>query len=132
MMNPEYDFADGNEVTNEKQADEQSTGDHEDSDDEEGVHGPPPPTEFKRLLEEWARDFEKLEAEVYHQTTASEDLSGVEAQRLREAVEAATTTVQTSSGLLHKFMSQSGDPASNFRDILRNSNGSGNPIGRTE
>jgi len=43
-----------------------------------------------------------------------------------------TTNVQTSSGLLQKFMSQSGDPASNFRDILRNSNGSGNPIGRTE
>ena len=57
MMNPEYDFADGNEVTNEKQADEQSTGDHEDSDGE-GLQGPPPPTEFKRLLEEWARDFE--------------------------------------------------------------------------
>ena len=49
-MNPEYDFADENEVTNEKQADEQSTGDHEDS-DEEGVQGPPPPTKFKRLLE---------------------------------------------------------------------------------
>ena len=43
------DFADDNEVTNEKQADEQSTGDHEDS-DEEGVQGPPHPTdEFKRL-----------------------------------------------------------------------------------
>ena len=91
-MNPEYDFADENEVTNEKQADEQSTGDHEDS-DEEGVQGPPPPTEFKRLLEEWVRDFEKLEAvAAYHQATASEDISGVEAQRLQEAVEAATTT----------------------------------------
>ena len=67
----------------------------------------------------WATDFEKLEAEVYHQTTAWEDLSGVEAQRLREAVKAATTTVQTSSGLLHKFMSQSGDPAisETFREI---------------
>ena len=41
MMNPEYDFADENEVTNEKQADEQSTGDHEDSDGE-GIQGPPP------------------------------------------------------------------------------------------
>ena len=50
MMNPEYDFADENEATNEKQADEQSTGDHEDSDGE-GIQGPPPPTEFKRLLE---------------------------------------------------------------------------------
>ena len=46
-MNPEYDFADENEVTNEKQADEQSTGDHEDS-DEEGVQGPPPPTDCWR------------------------------------------------------------------------------------
>ena len=43
MMNPEYDFADENEATNEKQADEQSTGDHEDSDGE-GIQGPPPPT----------------------------------------------------------------------------------------
>ena len=52
MMNPEYDFADEHDATNEKQAeDDQSTGDHEDS-DEEGVQGPPPPTEFKRLLEE--------------------------------------------------------------------------------
>ena len=116
-MNPEYDFADENEVTNEKQADEQSTGDHEDSDGE-GIQGPPP-TEFKRLLEEWARDFEKLAAVAYHQTTASEDISGVEAQRFREAVEAATTTEQNSSGLIHKFMSQSGDPAisETFREI---------------
>ena len=53
MMNPEYDFADENEATNEKQADEQSTGDHEYNDDSdgEGIQGPPPPTEFKRLLE---------------------------------------------------------------------------------
>ena len=35
MMNPEYDFADENEAKNEKQADEQSTGDHEDSDAKE-------------------------------------------------------------------------------------------------
>jgi hypothetical protein len=35
-MNPEYDFADEPNVTNENQADDQSTGDHEDS-DEEGV-----------------------------------------------------------------------------------------------
>ena len=87
------------EATNEKQADDQSTGDHEDS-DEEGVQGPPPPTEFKRLLEEWARDFEKLEAVAYHKATASEDISEVEAKRLLEAVEAATTKEQTSLGLL--------------------------------
>jgi hypothetical protein len=74
MMNPGYDFADEPEATNEKQADDQSTGDHEDS-DEEGVQGPPSPTEFKRLLEEWARDFEKLEAVAYHKATASEDIS---------------------------------------------------------
>ena len=117
-MNPEYDFADDNKVTNEKQADEQSTGDHEDS-EEEGVQGPPPPTEFKRLMEEWARDFEKLEAVAYHQANASEDISEVEAQRLQEAVEAATTKEQTSSGLIHKFTSQSGDPAiaETFREI---------------
>ena len=60
-MNPEYDFADDNEATNEQQADEQSTGDNEYSDGE-GIQGPPPPTEFKRLLEGWARDFEKLVA----------------------------------------------------------------------
>ena len=83
MMNPEYDFADENEATNEKQADEQSTGDHEDSDDGEGIQGPPPPTEFKRLLEGWARDFEKLVAMVYQQTTASEDISEVEALQLQ-------------------------------------------------
>ena len=67
----------------------------------------------------WAKDFEKLEAVSYHQTTASEDISGVEAQRLRDAVDAATTTVQTSSGLIHKFMSQSGDPeiSETFREI---------------
>jgi hypothetical protein len=113
MMNPEYDFADEHEATNEKQADDQFTGDHEDS-DEEDVKGPPPPTEFKRLLEEWARDFEKLEAVAYHKATASEDISKVEAQRLQKAVEAAT-----SSGLIQKFMSQSGDPAisDTFREI---------------
>ena len=96
MMNPEYDFADEHDATNEKQADDPSTGDHEDS-DEEGVQGPPPPTEFKRLLEEWAsRDFEKLEAVAYHKAAASEDTSEVEAKRLLEAVEAATTKEQTS------------------------------------
>ena len=62
-MNP--DFADEPNTTNENQADDQSTGDHEDS-DEEGVQGPPPPTEFKRLLGEWTKDFEKLEAVAYH------------------------------------------------------------------
>ena len=41
MMNAEYDFAEENEATNEKQADEQSTGDHEDSDGE-GIQGPLP------------------------------------------------------------------------------------------
>ena len=118
-MNAEYDFADENENTTEKPADEQSTSDHEDSDGE-GIQGPPPPTEFKRLLEVWAKDIEKLEAVSYHQTTAAEDISGVEAQRrLRDAVDAATTTVQTSSGLIHKFMNQSGDPAisETFREI---------------
>jgi hypothetical protein len=82
MMNPEYDFADDNEATNEQQADEQSTGDHEYSDGE-GIQGPPPPTEFKRLLEGWARDFEKLVAVVYQQTTASEDIYEVEAHQLQ-------------------------------------------------
>ncbi len=96
-MNPEYDFADEQYATNEKQADDQSTGDHEDS-DEEGVQGPPPPTEFKRLLEEWTRDFKKLEAVAYHKVAASEDISDVEARRLLEAVEAATTKEQTSLG----------------------------------
>ena len=118
MMNPEYDFADESDTTNEKQADDQSTGDHEDS-DEEGVQGPPSPTEFKRLLEEWARDFEKLEAVAYHKAAASEDVSEVEAKRLLEAVEAATTKEQTSLGLLQNFMSQSGDQAisATFREI---------------
>ena len=67
-----------------------------------------------------ARDFEKLEAVAYHKATASDDISEVEAQRLQEAVEAATTTEQTSNGLLiQKFMSQSGDPAisDTFREI---------------
>ena len=71
-------------------------------------------------MEEWARDFEKLEAVAYHKATASDDISEVEAQRLQEAVEAATTTEQTSNGLLiQKFMSQSGDPAisDTFREI---------------
>ena len=50
-MNHEYDFANNdNEASNDKQADEQSMGDHEDSDGE-GIQGPPPQTEFKRLLE---------------------------------------------------------------------------------
>ena len=118
MLNAEYDFADENENTNEKTVDEQSTGDHEDSDGE-GIQGPPRPAEFKRLLEVWAKDFEKLEAANYQQTTAAEDISGVEAQRLRDAVDAATTTVQTSSGLIHKFMNHSGDPEMSeiFREI---------------
>jgi hypothetical protein len=51
-------------------------------------------------LEEWARDFEKLEAVAYHKAAASEDTSEVEAKRLLEAVEAATTKEQTSLGLL--------------------------------
>ena len=94
-MNPEYDFADEPNVTNENQADDQSTGDHEDS-DEEGVQGPPPPTEFKRLLEEWAKDFEKLEAAVaYHQAAASGETSEIEAKRLFDAVQAATTKEKT-------------------------------------
>jgi hypothetical protein len=91
MMNPEYDFVDKHDATNEKQADDESTGDHEDS-DEEGFQGPPPPTEFKRLLEEWARDFAKLEAVAYHKAAASEVISEVEAKRLLEAVEAATSS----------------------------------------
>ena len=49
-MNAEYDFADEKENTNENPVDEQSTGDHDDSDGD-GIQGPPPPTEFKRLLE---------------------------------------------------------------------------------
>ena len=113
------------DATNERQADDQSTGDHENSDDE-GVQGPPPPPiEFKRLLEEWARDFEKLEAVAYHKAAASEDISEVEAKRLLEAVEAATTKEQTSLGLLQNFMSQSGDQAisATFR---------GNPPQRTK
>jgi hypothetical protein len=74
---------------------------------------------LQRLLEEWARDFEKLEAVAYHKATASEDISEVEAKRLLEAVEAATTKEQTSIGLLQNFMSQSGDPAisDTFREI---------------
>ncbi len=70
--------------------------------------------------EEWARDFEKLEAVAYHKAAAaSEDISEVEAKRLLEAVEAATTKEQTSIGLLQNFMSQSGDPAISytFREI---------------
>jgi hypothetical protein len=124
-MNPEYDFADEPNATNEKRADDQSTGDHEDS-DEEGVQGPPPPTEFKRLLGEWAKDLEKLEAVAYHQAAASEEISEVEAKRLFDAVEAATTQEQNSLGLLQAFMGQSGDPtiSATFREIK---NGRGNP-----
>ena len=70
-------------------------------------------------MEEWARDFEKLEAVAYHKAAASEVISEVEAKRLLEAVEAATTKEQTSIGLLQNFMSQSGDPAisDTFREI---------------
>jgi hypothetical protein len=85
------------DTTNEKQADDQSTGDHEDS-DEEGVQDPPPPTEFKRLLEEWARDFEKLEAVAYHKAAVSGDIAEIGEKRLLDAVEAATTKEQTSLG----------------------------------
>ena len=66
IINPEYDFADDNEASNDKQADDQSMGDHEYSDGE-GIQGPPPSAEFKSL---W--DFEKLEAVVYQKTTASQ------------------------------------------------------------
>ena len=41
MINPDHDFADDNEASNDKQADEQSSGDHEDSDGD-GIQGPPP------------------------------------------------------------------------------------------
>ena len=34
-------------------------------------------------LKDWARDFEKLVAVVYQQTTASEDISEVEAHQLQ-------------------------------------------------
>jgi hypothetical protein len=117
MMNPEYDFADEPEATNEKQADDQSTGDHS---DEEGVQGPPPPTEFKRLLGEWAKDFEKLEAVAYHhRAAASEETSEIETKWLSDAVEAATSKEQNSLGLLQAFMGQSGDPriSATFREI---------------
>ncbi len=117
-MNPEYDFADEPDATNEKQADDQSTGDHEDS-DEKGVQGPPPPTEFKRLLGEWAKDFEKLEAVAYNQAAASKETSEIEAKRLFDAVEAATTQEQSFLGLLQAFIGQSGDPtiSATFREI---------------
>ena len=81
----------------------------------------------------WARDFEKLEAVVvYQKTTASEDISEVEAQRLQEAVEAATTTQRNSSEILHKFMSDSGDPtiSETFREIRIEA--ATLPIGRTK
>ena len=54
MINAEYDFADNNKKTR-KTIFLKSAGDHEDS-DEEVVKGPPPPAEFKKLLEEkWTR-----------------------------------------------------------------------------
>lgn len=81
-MNAEY-FADDNNEEN--QEDElKSAGAHEDSDDEEGVQGPPPPDEFKRLLEEWTRDFEKMEAADYQKPVVTpEGSTEVEAQRMK-------------------------------------------------
>jgi hypothetical protein len=71
-----------------------------------------PPAEFKkRLLEERARDFEKIEAAVYQNTTPPEGIAEIEAQRLRYAVEIAATALNISvDDALAKFLSDSGDP----------------------
>ena len=108
-MNPEYDFADEHDATIEKQADDPSTGDHEESDDD-GFQGPSPLTEFKRLLEVWAKDFERMEAAIYQQTAVAETISAVEAKRLHDAVDAATTMAEASSVLIQQFIDQSGNP----------------------
>ena len=79
-----------------------------------------PPAEFKKLLEEWARDFEKLKAVVHQKTTVSEDIAVVEAQTLQEAVKAATAAQTISmEALLHRFISNSGDPtfSETFQEI---------------
>ena len=75
---------------------EQSTGDHEDSN--------------LPLLEEWARDFEKMEAAVYQNTTAPESIAEIEVQRLRDAVETAAAAQKLSVDALAKFLSDSGEP----------------------
>ena len=117
-MNPEYDFADEPNATNEKQADDQSTGDHEDS-DEEGVQGPPPPTEFKRLLGEWAKDLEKLSSRIGRNIRSrsketfrrrgSRDHTGTEFPRITPSL----------YGPERRF--------NDFRNFSRNPNGRGNP-----
>ena len=94
-MSAEYDFADEKENTNEIPVDEQSTGDHEDSDGD-GIQGPPPPTEFKRLLEVWAKDFERMEAAIYQQQAAADNISALETLRLHDSMDAATSTAEAS------------------------------------
>jgi hypothetical protein len=125
-MNPEYDFADEPNATNEKQADDQSTGDHEDS-DEEGVQGPPPPTEFKRLLGEWAKDLEKLEAVAYHQAAASEEISEVEAKRLYFRRRGSRDYTGTEFPRITPSLYGPERRSNDFRHFSRNPNGRGNP-----
>ena len=109
MMNAEYDFADEKENTNENPVDEQSTGDHEDSDGD-GIQGSPPPTEFKRLLEVWAKEFERMEAAIYQQQAAADNTSALETLRLHDAMDAATSTAEASIVSIQQFMVQSGNP----------------------
>ena len=109
MMSAEFDFADEKENTNEIPVDEQSTGDNEDSDGD-GIQGPPPPTEFKRLLEVWAKDFERMEAAIYQQQAAADNISALETLRLHDAMDAATSTAEASTVAIQQFVDQSGNP----------------------
>ena len=82
MMNPEYDFTDEpiTRIATKK---------------EFMAHLPQPSSK-----DCWGsgprQDFEKLEAVAYHQAAASEETSEIEAKRLFDAVEAATTKEQKS------------------------------------
>ena len=61
---------------------------------------------FKRLLEVWAKDFERMEAAIYQQQAAADNISALETLRLHDAMDAATSTAEASIVAIQQFMDQ--------------------------
>jgi len=123
MIGPEdYDFAadDQNEVADDKMPGlvEESDGESDDEDDD-GVVGPPPPAEFKKLLVEWARDFERSEAADYQEENMVEPVDVVEEKRIRDAALETHKAQWNSRVILMQYVDDSGDRTLStiFQDI---------------
>ena len=113
MIDHEYDFADdqngpSTEKNTTRDDDVGSDGESDDMDDD-GVENPPPPAEFKKLLVEWAHDFERMEGALYMETTVTNPVDAVEVRRIQDAVDQTTNSHWLSRDTLIKFMADSGD-----------------------